>query len=271
MEELQGACRKEQSLPAGAAEEETAQAALSSLHLLVGALAHSLRGHLTGVDGGLYLLQSGRTRGDGARVEKGLAMLQRNLDRLRHTVTHILFYARDREPAWEPVSPEAIAAELAEAVEKRQQSSGVTFEQDIAPDSGELEADRKALFSALLNLLAYALEAAPAAGQTAASASGAVRLKVCRTAGGMVFTVEAPARSLDPETRERILSPLLLAKMEDTALGLFVANKIFRAHGGVLEIDSHPAGGTTFRASLPLCAPRSAQDRAGSAPRAQSQ
>lgn len=217
MGEVQSNCRTERPMPAGAEKEEATQAALSSLHLLVGTLAHSLRGHLTGVDGGLYLIQSGRSRGDDARLEKGLAMLQRNLEKIRRAVTHILYYARDREPVREPLSPEALARELAEAVAKWQEPSGARFEWQVAPDAGPVEADRKAIFSALLNVLAYAFEAAPACGQPGASEAATVRLKMCRTSDEMLLTVEAPGKSLDAQTREKILSPYWLAKMEDTA------------------------------------------------------
>lgn len=269
MGEVQSNCRTEQPMPAGAEKGEAIQAALSSLHLLVGTLAHSLRGHLTGVDGGLYLVLSGRSRGDDARLEKGLAMLQRNLEKIRHAVIHILYYARDREPVREPVSPEALAGELAEAVAKWQKPSGVRFEWQVAPGSGPVEADRKAIFSALLNVLAYAFEAAPASGQPGALEAAPVRLRMCRTSDEMLLTVEAPGKSLDAETREKILSPYLLAKMEDTTLGLFVANKIFVAHGGVLEIDSPSGSATTFRGRVPLSAAQAEEEQTAGATRRQ--
>lgn len=265
MEEARSARRKEGALPAGSGRQMTAQSAFSSLNLLLGTLAHSLRGHLTGVDGGLYLIRSGRSRGDSARLEKGLAMLERNLEKLRHAVTHILYYARDREPVREPVSPGALAAELMEAVGKRPGWRSVRFEQEIAPTAGSFEADRQAVFSALMNVLAYAFEGASGAGQPAAFGEAAVRLQVCPAPGEMVFTVEARGKRLDPETKENVLSPLFLTKMGDGELGLFVANKILAAHGGALEIDCAPRSGTTFRARLPARSPGPTQERPGDA------
>mgnify|MGYP005832306211 CR=1 FL=1 len=263
MEETPNARRKEEALPAGSGGQMTAQSALSSFNLLLSTLAHSLRGHLTGVDGGLYLIQSGRSRGDRARLEKGLAMLERNLRKLRHAVTHILYYARDREPVRQPVSPEALVGELMEAVGKRPEWRSVRFEQEIAPSADSFEADRQAVFSALMNVLAYAFEGASGAGQPAAHGAAAVRLRVRPAPGEMVFTVEARGKHLDPETKENVLSPLFPAKMEDGELGLFVANKILAAHGGVLEIDCDPDSGTTFRARLPVGSPRPTQEQPG--------
>lgn len=271
MEEVQKVCRTERSISAKSEEGMATQSALSSLHLLVGTLAHSLRGHLTGLDGALYLIQSGRSRKDNARLEKGLAMLQRNLERLRHAVTHILYYARDREPVREPVSPETLAEDLAEAVGERLESSGVRFEREIAQDTGPIDVDRNALFSALLNVLVYAFGAASAPDQPMSSGRAAVRLLVRRTAEETVFTVEAQGRPLDPETKQNVLSPFLLVKMEDTGLGLFVANKILVAHGGKLEIDSPSGTGITLRARLPLIAPRADTEQADGASGPQTQ
>jgi len=260
MEELPASRQKEQPCLAGSDETAKARAALSSLNLLVGTIAHALRGDLTGVDGGLYLLQSGRSRGDAARMEKGLAMLQRNLDRLRRTVSHILYYARDRELLLEPVATEVLVAELVEAVQKQAGASGVEFQKEIAPCSCEFEADRNALRSALLNILAYAFEAGSAPGPVEGRP---VRMEAGRRADEMVFTVEVPGKSLDRTLKERILSPLFLARMEGAALGLFVANKILAAHGGVLEIDSDAGGGgTIFRAKIPVRPPSAAPEQA---------
>jgi|YNPBryantNP2012_1023418.scaffolds.fasta_scaffold00583_15 signal transduction histidine kinase len=264
MEEPPTSRQEEQPCLAGSDETAKARAALSSLNLLVGTIAHALRGDLTGLDGGLYLLQSGRSRGDPARMEKGLAMLQRNLHKLRSTVSHILYYARDRELLLEPIATEAFVAELVEAVQKQPSAPGVEFRKDVTPCSSEFEADRNALRSALLNILAYAFEADSAPGP----ADGRpVRMEAGGRADEMVFTVEVPGKSLDRTLQERILSPLFLAKMEGAALGLFVANKILAAHGGALEIDSDAGGGgTIFRARIPLrplsAAPEQAQGKA---------
>ena len=47
------------------------RAKLTSIGLLVASLSHRIKGHLSGLDGGLYLVNSGFSRGDSDRVERG--------------------------------------------------------------------------------------------------------------------------------------------------------------------------------------------------------
>ena len=73
------------------------QSQLTSIGLLVGSISHGIKGLLTGLDGGIYLVNTGFEKDKPERVEKGWAMVQRNVDRIRGMVLDILYYAKDRE------------------------------------------------------------------------------------------------------------------------------------------------------------------------------
>jgi signal transduction histidine kinase len=49
---------------------------------------------------------------------------------------------------------------------------------------------------------------------------------------------------------DRIFEPFYSTSPEGTGLGLPIARRIARAHGGELEIESRPGGGTTARITL---------------------
>ena len=58
--------------------------------------------------------------------------------------------------------------------------------------------------------------------------------------------------SEDQETKEKAFSLFFSSKgAEGTGLGLFIAHKIVKAHGGVIIIDSSPNQGSRFRIFLP--------------------
>ena len=73
------------------------QSQLTSIGLLVGSISHGIKGLLTGLDGGIYLVNSGFEKDRPERVTKGWEMVQRNVDRIRSMVLDILYYAKDRE------------------------------------------------------------------------------------------------------------------------------------------------------------------------------
>ncbi len=57
---------------------------------------------------------------------------------------------------------------------------------------------------------------------------------------------------MDQETREKAFSLFFSSKgMEGTGLGLFISNRIARAHGGAIDLESRPGQGTRFAVELP--------------------
>ena len=93
------------------------QSQLTSIGLLVGSISHGIKGLLTGLDGGIYMVNSGFERDKPERVEKGWAMVQRNVDRIRSMVLDILYYAKDRELSLSDIEVDPLMGEIKEGLE----------------------------------------------------------------------------------------------------------------------------------------------------------
>ncbi len=59
-------------------------------------------------------------------------------------------------------------------------------------------------------------------------------------------------RGISREDMQRIFEPFFSTKDDGTGLGLAVAQRVARAHGSELTVESKPGQGTTFRFALPL-------------------
>jgi two-component system NtrC family sensor kinase len=59
---------------------------------------------------------------------------------------------------------------------------------------------------------------------------------------------------IPPEIRERVFEPFFTTKKTGTGLGLSIAYGIMEEHGGTLQAQSPPEGGTTVVISLPASA-----------------
>ncbi|MDP6051243.1 MAG: response regulator [Candidatus Latescibacteria bacterium] len=128
--------------------------------------------------------------------------------------------------------------------------------EDIPTISGD-ESDLREMF---VNLIFNAVDAMTETGtitlRTRHSASGpstgvgCVILEVCDTGSGMT-----------EEVRQKCLEPFFSTKGEQgTGMGLAMVFGIIQRHQGILEIDSTPGEGTTFRIQFPILDAESAVD-----------
>jgi signal transduction histidine kinase len=113
--------------------------------------------------------------------------------------------------------------------------------------------DASALRQLVLNLLLNAAQALGDGGQ----------ITVTRRVAGqqVVISVRDDGEGMTPELLAKVREPFFSTKSGGTGLGLAIAERIARAHGGLLEIESHPGQGTEVRVSVPCPGPRDVSSR----------
>jgi PAS domain S-box-containing protein len=221
---------------------------LTSLGLLIGSVSHGLKGLLNGLAGGMYLVDTGFAKDDQTRVKRGWATVHRNVARIKSMVSDILYYAKDRTPLWETLSPLEIAEEVTGLLERRSVELGVSIVQDLDGGSGQIEGDGQAIRSMLANLLENSLDACRMDGK---EVEHAVTLRVRGLEDEVRFEVADNGVGMDRETVEKAFTLFFSSKGTGTGLGLFISQKIAQAHGGRIELTSHPGKGTRFIVTLP--------------------
>jgi len=225
------------------------QSQLTSIGMLISTISHGIKGVLTGLDGGVYLVNTGLKKDDRARVQQGWEMVQRNIDRIRSMVFDLLYYAKDRELELQAANPCDIVDDVCRVFADKGQRSNIELKKSFGENVGTFEVDPKAVHSLLVNLLENAFDACRTdRGKTAHE----IGIHVYREGDDVVFRISDNGIGMDRETKEKVFSLFFSSKgTEGTGLGLFVANKIAMKHGGKIEIDSSPGRGTCFVASIP--------------------
>ena len=106
-------------------------------------------------------------------------------------------------------------------------------------------ADRDQLTTVVTNLLLNAREAV--------GADGRITLGTSVSEGRAVLTVSDNGRGMSPEfIRTSLFRPFQTTKKKGLGIGMFQSKLIVEAHQGVLQVESTPGHGTTFRLLLPL-------------------
>jgi len=222
---------------------------LTSVGLLIGSISHGIKGLLNGLDGGIYLVNSGLHKDNRERINQGWEMALRNVDRIRSMVLDILYYAKDREPQWQEVSVSELIGEVGTIMTDKAAKLEIAFEYRQAEDVGALEADPLQLRSMLVNLVDNSLDACRVDKQ---QSSHRVTLDVVGDNDHVVFRVTDDGIGMDQETREKAFSLFFSSKGGGgTGLGLFISNKIAQAHGGQIRIESEEGKGSRFVVTLP--------------------
>ncbi|MEQ8816131.1 MAG: HAMP domain-containing sensor histidine kinase [Thalassobaculum sp.] len=156
------------------------------------------------------------------------------------------------------VEPQAIVEECAQSVAAQAEAAKV--ELVVRPSTvPPIAADPDRLKQALTNLLSNAITFSGQDGRVSIGATGhgdAVAFEVTDTGTGMtpdqVVVAMQPFRSIDGSMTRR---------HSGIGLGLPLAERLVRLHGGELRIDSRPGCGTAVTAILPACACRLTGER----------
>jgi signal transduction histidine kinase len=69
--------------------------------------------------------------------------------------------------------------------------------------------------------------------------------------GHAVVEVTDNGEGMPVEARDKVFLPFFTTKPTGTGLGLVIVKKIMDLHGGQIEIDSMPGGGTSVRLVIP--------------------
>ena len=225
---------------------------LTQLGLLIGSVSHSLKGLLNGLSGGMYLVNSGFSKNDQSRIKRGWSTVQRNAERIKSMVSDILYYAKDRVPNWETLSAEEVAGDVIALMESRAGDLATELALEAGTEAGEFEGDPQAVQALLANLVENSLDAC----RLSEFPEGhRVVLRVSGDPDWVRFEVEDDGMGMDQETQEKAFSLFFSTKGTGTGLGLFISDKIARAHGGEVDLYSKLGEGTKFIVTLPRVRP----------------
>jgi signal transduction histidine kinase len=262
------AALQEQTRQLRAAAESSADALAFQLEMLdrmemlgrahsdfVSKISHELRSPLTSVIGYVELLIDGVPDEPSREQRRMLTIIERNSRRLLALIEDLLTMSRVEAGTFEL---EVGSVDLGELIEQVRDTAAPTVTQskldlviDLGPDLS-LIGDRDQLERALLNLVSNSVKFTPAGG----------RIEITtRTVGvDIAVSVLDTGSGIPREEQAHLFTRFFRAnrskeqQVPGTGLGLYIVKQIIELHGGVMTVDSSPAG-STFTMLLPICGP----------------
>ncbi len=184
--------------------------------------------------------------GDDPSRARLLAMTRDEIGRLERLVTDFLSYARP--PGLEPdeVSARELLERCRDLLQVEASERGARIAIEDATGGARVRVDPAQLGQLFINLVQNGLAAAQEAGRTPR-----IGLRALMRGGQVVFEVADNGRGIPRAERERIFELFYSSRKGGTGLGLAIVQRIARAHGAKLAVDSVAGEGTTVRLTLP--------------------
>ena len=238
-------------------EKAELQNHLSSLGLMISSISHGIKGLLTGLDGGMYRLDTGVAKKDQERIEEGLGVVKITVERIRKMILNIIYYAKERDLQWNQVDVLSFADEVSKVFESKMESKNIEFVKDFDSKLGKCELDDEHLHSALINILENGVDACI---KDQSKEMHKIVFSAKQDKDHVIFEISDNGIGMDSETLEKIFTPFFSSKgNKGTGLGLFISNKIVEQHGGEINVKSAPAQGSHFTVRIPKTLPESAK------------
>lgn len=224
---------------------------LVSLGLMLGSVSHGVKGMLTALDGGIYHLEAGLAQDDRKRMVMAAGQVKEMSDKIKKMVLAILYYAKSRELQYETKDAEELARNVVNTVSPLTLKHGVTFSVSIAPGLGPVEVDAQWMEASLVNFLENAVDACLFDTSKQDHRVGFTVENIEEK--GICFTVSDDGIGMDAETKNKMFTLFFSSKgSQGTGLGLFIAHRVIKYHGGRVEVESLPGKGSRFTILIPF-------------------
>lgn len=222
---------------------------LAAVGKTVAGLAHGIKNVLTGLEGGEYMLNSGLKKGDPARIQKGMEMLNRNTERVSTFVKEFLNFSKGQEIETELCDPAEIAREVMNMYIVKINQLGINLISDFQEDIEPAPMDAEGMHECLSNLLGNAIDAC----QISEDQSDLkIILRVAERDNTIIYEVIDNGCGMDYEIKKKVFTTFFTTKgLGGTGLGLLMTKKIVQQHGGEVHFESILDQGTTFKIILP--------------------
>ncbi len=215
----------------------------------IAGMSHTIKNILSGLQGGVYVVDSGLQRGREDRVRDGWDMVKRNVEKVSDLVNEILYASKDREPEYGECDPAQILNDVCDLYEARIRNEGITLVKDFESQMKLGLLDGPQIHNAVSNLVSNALHACREAhkGNHFIKVSGRVEQDELR------ISVSDNGIGMTDELREKLFKKFYSTKgSKGTGLGLVITRKVVQEHGGSISVESEPGKGTSFHIRIPF-------------------
>src|SRR6267378_2396028 len=229
-------------------EEQLIQAEkLAAMGQMLAGVAHELNNPLTAIIGVTELLREREGTDDSTRRQ--LELTHRQARRAARIVQNLLEFSRPASPQKKPLDLNNLLERTLQLQEHSLRRNNIEVDFHPETDLPAVIGDANQLIQVFLNLVTNAEQAIREVRDT-----GRIQIRAGRIVNQLTITVQDDGVGIRSEALPRIFDPFYTTKRPGggTGLGLSICMSIIREHGGNIEAEVLPAGGSAFTIYLPV-------------------
>ncbi|MCX7966343.1 MAG: response regulator [Syntrophorhabdaceae bacterium] len=220
---------------------------MENLSLLAGGIAHDFNNILTGIMGYASLMKNFLEKE--SRLLKYTLAIEHAAQRAAKLTHHLLGFAKRQNRKSAIVDINAIIEDL--ALIFKESYRDITVNKKLTEMLPPVKGNEGDIQNILLNILLNAKDAVEGKGNVTISTG----YKEFKNKKGFVFVeIEDNGPGMSKDIINRVFEPFFTTKKDEHRLGmgLYIAKKLTRNNGGIIEIDSKLEKGTKFTVYLPV-------------------
>src|SRR6201998_4465538 len=229
-------------------EEQLIQAEkLAAMGQMLAGVAHELNNPLTAILGVTELLRERHDVEDATRRQ--LDLTHRQARRAARIVQNLLEFSRPAAPQKRAVDVNSLIERTLQLQDHSLRRNNVHVDFQPQADLPAVIGDANQLIQVFLNLISNAEHAIREVRET-----GRIQIRIGRIGGHISVTVQDDGVGGAQEALPKLFDPFYTTKRPGggTGLGLSICMSIVREHGGSIDVETLPAGGSAFTVYLPV-------------------
>jgi PAS domain S-box-containing protein len=236
---------------------------LAAMGQMLAGVAHELNNPLTAILGITEVLNERPGLGESAKRQ--LELTHRQARRAARIVQNLLEFARPASPQKKSLDVNSLIERTLQLHEHSLRRNSVAVDFHPQPGLPGVIGDGNQLIQVFLNLVSNAEQAIREVRET-----GRIQIRFVQSNGRLAVTVQDDGVGIKPEALPRLFDPFYTTKRPGggTGLGLSICMSIVREHGGTIEAEALPAGGSAFTVYLPAAIEPASPQPPASAPAA---
>ena len=218
---------------------------LASLGQLASGMAHEIHNPLTIISGEAQLYLE-RFKDQDAKVDEVLRSIIEECQRAADITRRILRFAKPAPADLAPIDLKATIEESLTLAGYQVRMEKVERIVEVPSDLPKVRANQNQIQEVILNLILNAIQAMGEKG-------GRLKVRAEAANGSFVqFQIADTGPGIPVSKLTKVFDPFYTTKPTGTGLGLFVSQRIVKAHGGTIDVSSAEGKGACFTIRLPI-------------------